>query len=209
MKPEALHRIRSAAHQELARSPSARPWWYDAALLVAINCGVAIVCALYLGWPRLLDGSASRPLLVAVAVPVAVVIVLGAVAAVMPGRRAGLISTLLLAAVAAAAVVSVTSGTDTGSRFVGGGVRCMRAEWVMAVVPTAGAIAVLSRFAYSPLRMLVGALSGGATGLLVLHLHCRNVTLPHVVLFHVLPWLAAAGIAVFIRSRIRSRSFAP
>jgi hypothetical protein len=208
VKPETLHRIRSAAHQELARSPSARPWWYDAALLVAINSGVAIVCALYLGWPRLLDNSASRPILVAVAIPVALVIVLGAVASVMPGRRAALIGTLVLAVAAAVAIVSVTSGADTG-RFVGGGVPCMRSEWVMAIVPTAAAVAVLSRFAYSPLRMLVGALSGGATGLLVLHLHCRNVTLPHVAVFHVLPWLAAAGIAVLIRSRIRSRSFAP
>jgi hypothetical protein len=209
VKPETLHRIRSAAHEELARSPRPRPWWQDAVVLAGINSAVAIVCALYLGSPRFLGNLAQPPVLVAVAVPVALMIVLGAVAAVMPGGRAGLASALVLVVIGAAAVVSGGTGSADGGGFLASGIPCMRSEWVMATVPTAAAIAVLSRFAYSPLRMLVGALSGGATGLLALHLHCPIGTASHLLVFHILPWLAAAGIAVFIRSRVRSRSFAP
>jgi hypothetical protein len=144
-----------------------------------------------------------------VAVPVVAVIAVGAVFAVKPGARAGLMSALVLAVVAAAALI-VGGSTATDARpFLGRGIPCLRTELAIAVIPSAAAIAVLSRFAYNPLRILVGALSGGATGLVVLHLHCPIGTAAHVGVFHVLPWMAAAGIAVLIRSRVASRSFAP
>jgi hypothetical protein len=209
VKPEALQRIRAAAHEELARAPKLRPWWHDALLMAGINSAVAVACAPLLGLAGFSGNPAPAAIQVAVAVPIALVIVLGAVVAVMPGRAVGLLSALVLVGIAAAAIVTGGSGTWNGRAFPAGGIACMSQELVMATVPTGLAIAVLSRFAYSPLRMLVAALAGGAAGVLALHLRCPIATASHLAVFHVLPWMAAAGIAVFIRSRVRSRSFAP
>jgi hypothetical protein len=209
VKPETVERIRSAAHAELARTPRPRPWWRDAVALVAINTAVVIVFAVALGATRFFGNATSPAVLVAVAIPTALVIVLGAVAAVMPGGRWAPMSALALVAVASVAIVLGGSGTKGGRSFLTAGLPCLSTELITATIPVAAVIAVSSRFAYDRLRILVGGLSGGATGLLALHLHCRIGTASHLVVFHALPWMAAAGIALFIRSRVRSRSFAP
>ena len=209
MRPETLHRIRSAAHEELARVPMPRRWWHEALLLAGLNSAVAVACALALSSTGFIGNPASVGVLVAVAVPPALVIILGAVAAVMPGRRAGLLSALVLVGIATVAIVFGGSATADDRPFLGAGVRCLSVEILAATLPTTAVIVVLSRFAYQPLRILVGGLAAGATGVLALHLHCPIGTPSHLVLFHLLPWVAAAAVAVFIRSRVHSGSFAP
>jgi Negative regulator of sigma F len=208
VNPETFYRIRTAARAEFARAHTPRPWAHDALLLAGINCALTIAYAAVRP-PGFIGNVAPSAMFVAVAVSVAAVGVLGAMAAVWPGRRAKLMSALVLVAIAAAAVVSGGSGAEDARSFPAAGIFCVRAELVWAATPTIAALAVLSRFAYSTTRTLVGGLAAGATGLLALHLHCRIGTASHLAMFHVLPWVAVAGISVFIRSRIQSRSFAP
>ena len=209
MKPETLHRIRSAAHEELARVPVPRRWWHEALLLAGLNSAVAVACALALSSTGFIGNPASVGVLVAVAVPPALMIILGAVAAVMPAGRAGLLSALALAGVTTVAIVFGGSATADGRPFLGAGLRCLSVEILAATLPTTAVIVVLSRFAYQPLRILVGGLAAGATGVLALHLHCPIGTPSHLILFHLVPWVAAAGVSLLIRSRVHSRSFAP
>lgn len=205
----ALERMRRLAQEELAREPVARGWWKDAALLALVNLVVAAACTFALGRNGLVRNVSPLEVLVAVAAPVVLLLVLGALAAVIPAKRTALVTALVLGGVAAAAVILGGSGFDDGRTFLAQGVPCLTSELVIAVVPTAAAVWVLSRFAYSPLRMFLGGLAGGAAGIFALHLHCPIGTAAHLLAFHVLPWVLAAGLAVLVRSRISSRSFVP
>src|SRR5229473_3687203 len=55
----------------------------------------------------------------------------------------------------------------------------------------------------------VVGLTGAAAGLIALHTHCENGLAPHLLTFHLLPWLAVAGLAIWTRAQLPSRSFAP
>ena len=48
-----------------------------------------------------------------------------------------------------------------------------------------------------------------AGGALVLHLHCGNGTLTHLALFHLLPGVVLAAMAVLVRGALRPRAFTP
>ncbi len=210
----ALEQLRQLALTELAASPAPRPWWRDAALLAGVNLLVTVVCTVGLGKNGLVLNQSPAAAVAAVAVPVVLVLLLGALAAVIPwrpGRAGAWGGTLLaLAGVTGLAVAFGGSGhADPARGLLRAGLPCLTTELVISVVPITAAVLVLARFAYSPWRMLVGGLSAGAAGLFALHLHCPIGTLGHLAAFHVLPWLAVAGLAVLLRGRVRSHSYAP
>ncbi|MBX5483278.1 MAG: DUF1109 family protein [Myxococcaceae bacterium] len=209
MSDPSLERIRLKAHEALAQEPEMRPWWKDALVLCSLNLAVAAGCTLALGRRGLVLNEAAPAVLIAVAAPVVLLLIAGAVAAVMPGRRGSLKLLIGLAVLAAAAVLFGGSGVTDARPLVQQGLPCMRAELLMAILPTLGAILVLSRFAFDPTRMFVGGLAAGAAGLFALHLHCPIGTVSHLALFHVLPWVLAAGLSVLIRARVRSKTWAP
>lgn len=204
-----LERMRAAALLELASEPVPRPWWKDALLLAGINAVAAVLCTLALGREVRVLNTLALPMLLAVATPIVLSLLLAAVAAVVPGAHRARWAVAVLLAVAGVAVIVGGNGLDEGRALLAAGMPCFNAEVIMSVVPTAAAVGVLSRFAFNPARMFIAGLGAGAAGLFALHLHCPIGTWVHLALFHVLPWLAAAGAAVWIRARIRSRSFAP
>ena len=207
--PSAFERIRTLALEELERAPAARPWWKDAAILAAVNAVVAVGCVFALGRKGLVFNQAAPAVLIAVAVPVLLTALLGAVAAVIPGRPARIANALVLALLATAAILLGRSGYGDQRPFLLQGMPCMTSELAMSILPVVAAVFVLSRFAYSRIRMFLGGLAAGAAGLFALHLHCPIGTASHLAVFHVLPWIAAAAVAVLIRSRVRSRTHAP
>jgi hypothetical protein len=86
---------------------------------------------------------------------------------------------------------------------------CMGSEVVLSVLPMAVALVLLCRSAFQPVRALAAGLSAAGVSLLLLHLHCADGTVSHLMAAHVAPWLLLAGVAVLVRSRLPTRSHAP
>jgi hypothetical protein len=86
---------------------------------------------------------------------------------------------------------------------------CMVTEVVLSVPPLIVALVLLVRSAFQPVRALAAGLSAAGVSLFVLHLHCSDGSASHVALGHVLPWLVLAGVALLVRSRLPTRSYAP
>jgi hypothetical protein len=206
MNDESLEAIRRAALAELERAPKARPWWVDAVALVAVNalCG--------LGWSTLFAFNLVQhtgPVLRGLgAAGLGLMALGGAVAAVRPGGRP--LRVLSLGVFVATVLVMLwgASGFDPGTPFFGG-VGCGLSELTASVVPAGVSLWVLSRFAPDAVRTLVAGLAAGAGGLLTLHLHCPNGTLAHLLVFHLAPWVLVSLVAVGLRRKLPSASWAP
>ncbi len=202
----ALERARGEALSELKAHPTARRWWVDALVLFAVNLAVATVALSMLAWTEVQHDSPLNRW--GVAAGLLVLIAVGAWSAIQPGVPLARLSTLAFAAMLMVWAGLGGSGVGPAGPLLGGK-GCAGMEVLFALVPMAVALWATSRFAFDASRALVGGASVGATGALVLHLHCPNGTTAHLVAFHVLPWLALALIAVGVRRMLPSRSWAP
>jgi hypothetical protein len=198
--------VREAARKALVAQPRAKAsWGAPAALLVA---ELAVACAGVLalgrnGWVH----NRSPPGVIA-AVAGALLLAMAASAWLAMGRLRGAALVGWLGGLWLLAVGGVLLGASgVGPATSSSG--CLGMELLLAVLPVGVAIMLLTRTAYQPGRTFFAALSAGGAGLFALELHCPDGTLQHLVGFHLLPWLAAAGVAVLVRSRLASRSFAP
>lgn len=193
--------LADAARAELKRSPRVRPWWWDVAALLGVDL---VLGALALALVGLTQGASANR---AVAVGLVAVVVLGAWAAVSP-RAFGLRYAVAGLSVAVALGVGLGgSGVPNAGPFLQGA-GCALVEGMLTVVPLALLLFVTSRFVFSPWRAIAGGLSVGATGLLVLHLHCGDGSASHLFAFHLAPWLFMASAAVLLRLSSPPRSFA-
>jgi hypothetical protein len=129
---------------------------------------------------------------------------LGPVFSLAPGRRAPLFG-FALGALAAVANLSIIDGFNPPQV----GWACLAIEIVASVIPLAVAMNALTQFAFSPLRAAQVGLSAGAVGALAAHLHCPSRALPHLLGLHLVPVLALVAVAVLVRRRLPSKSFAP
>lgn len=192
-------RLRDAARAELEAHPKARRWWVDALGLLALNAAVAG------GALSMMTVREVGPGGWAIVALLGVLMGAGSWAAVRPG--AGLLRLAMIAIALAAAVWAAVDGSGVGGPFASG-VGCAVTEAALSLVPMAAALFAMSRFAFDGTRALVGGLSVGATGVLVLHLHCVDGTAEHLLAFHAVPWALVAVAALMIRRKLPSRSFA-
>ena len=200
-----LDKAREAARAEFRAQPKARAWWVDAWVVLAVNVAVAALGSLLLSVPPVhADSPLSRW---GIGAALMALMALGAWAAIRPRAKVLRVSMLALASLAAVWVGFGGSGLS-GDRPFASGLACAATECVVTVVPLLVALWITSRFAFDFGRAIVGGLSVGATGMLVLHIHCANGASSHLFTFHVLPWLALAIAAVVIRRMLPSRSYA-
>ncbi|XXF77020.1 NrsF family protein [Myxococcaceae bacterium GXIMD 01537] len=199
--------VKAPALAELASHPQPTPWWREVLLLGTVYMAVTAGAMSFTRAGALLN--TSPPWVVAgLAALVLAVMAGGAVVALAPARRGawGLVGTS--AAVVALAVVLGGSGLG-GRGLLAGCLGCTRAHMLLSALPLVAALVLLRRSAYHPARALAAGLSAGAVGLLMLHLHCPNGSPAHLALSHVAPWLLVGGLAVLVRSRLGSRTYAP
>lgn len=201
-----LEKIREASRAELRSHPRARKWWVDSLILLAINLGVASLAAAVMSAPPVVTHSQLSRWGIAVAL--VALMIAGAWATVRPGAKL-LRSTVLGLAGAGAVWVGLGGLGMSGARPFSAGVGCAITESVICVVPLLIVLWMTSRFAWDLGRSIVGGVSAGATGIFVLHFHCPNGAADHLFTFHVVPWVIVAVAGVLIRSRLRSRSYAP
>jgi hypothetical protein len=198
------------AEGELARvagRPSP-PWWREAAMVAVFNALILVAGLWMLGGARLAN-AAPLPVVWTIGIALAFLAIAGPIISLAPRRRPLRNGLLLALPLVAAAVSFGGSGFDPDGDLVKRGIPCLTVEVLLSAAPIGFALWALTRAAFQPGRMVIGAMSAGAVGLLVLHVHCEIGSVSHLLGFHVLPWLALVVVAVAIRSRLPSRSFAP
>lgn len=191
---------------ELARPSKVRPWWWEAlgamAVLLVTAFGVLFAVGIRQSGGMPLMGWATAGCLL-------LLIAVGTWSAFSPRAGKLRIAAVAVAAVAAILVVASATGEGADRPFWRAGIPCMATELGATLPLLALLVWMLTRSAPGALKVLTGALAGGAAGVFALHLHCPVRTASHLIVFHVLPWLVLTAVAVLIRRRLRTRSYAP
>jgi hypothetical protein len=196
-EPSRLEAARAAALKELQAQPLARPWWVAGAGLLAVDAVLAAALPFSMSLRADPQAWICAALWWAVAAG-------GTFAALMPGRAWTRWAALLSGALALAATFAGALG-----RGDMGGSSCAVIELGASVLPVVVTLAVLTRFAFDPLRAAVAGAAAAAVGVGVLCIHCPSTAFAHVAAFHVAPWLAVALAAAALRRMLPSRSLAP
>jgi len=187
-------------------APSA---WRGPVLLGLLQAAVAVGAVVVLGGRGLVRNQAAPQVLVGLAAVLGACALGGTLAAIAPGYRR-IRATLFAVAVGTAAVLGACGSGLPGLRsFAFDGAVCAGVELACAALPLPAMLWLQLRFAFDPVRAAVGSLAAAATGVFALHLHCPIGAASHLYAFHVLPWLLLAGLGLFIRGRLPSRSYAP
>jgi hypothetical protein len=196
--------------EELAHKPRATPWWRELLVLLATYAVVMVGGLFLLGRSGLVANTASPVVVASLAVVILAGVGAGAYVAMAPTRRRG---TWAFVAAGAAAVVLLQllggSGTTPFRSFLVGILGCMKTEVLLSIPPLALALVLLTRSAFQPVRAFAAGLSAAGVSLFVLHLHCPDGTAGHLMLGHLVPWLLLAGVALYLRWRLPTRSYAP
>jgi len=194
-----------AAHREMAKPR--RPWWALSLGLAAANACLATAAVFVLkAWNWQLSTS-PRWLFLGAATVLAALATAGALLALSPTRR-WLKVAMGLAAVAPLCVLLAADGRVANSPFLAGA-SCLWTVLLLSALPLAGGVWLLTRMAYSPWRALAVGLVSGGVGLLALQFHCANGASAHLLVFHLLPWVALGGAAVLLRQLLPTSSYAP
>jgi hypothetical protein len=196
------------AMAELAAQPEGGVWWVPAALVSLVSLAVAGAGILAMGHGRPMGNPAPLATLLGVAAVLVSLTVFGVGAGL--GRGAGRSRLVLSVLGVGCAALLVAAGSGFGpARPLMSGEGCAVAELAVSAFPCLLAIWVLTRTAFDPVRAGLVALSAAAAGPLALTFHCADGTREHLLLFHAMPWLALALLAVAVRRLLPSRSFAP
>jgi hypothetical protein len=204
--PPFLEGIRNRALEALRTTP-VRPWTRDAGRIALLQAVVAFAVAAALGARNWSSPMAHHMALAVVGAVLLAVVTLGSVLALAPGRRRPR-SMLLLVPVVPLLLVLSGNGIHTATT-TRAALPCLVTVVLTAVVPLAVGLALLRGMALDAARTVALALSAAATGLFALHWHCTDGSAPHLMGFHVLPWLALALLAIPLRRALATRSHVP
>jgi len=201
-------RLHSTVASELAQHRTLPTWRRPAALLMALNVVVALAATLVLAHGRFAVVHLN-PSAVTLWVLLVGLLVIGPWIALIPRHRRARAVMLGLCLALAGLLIGAASGIGTGAGFIRGGIGCFVTEVAISLLPLAIGVWMLTNSAFHPGRTAVVGLSGAAVGLFALYTHCENGLALHQLTFHLLPWLALAGLAIWTRAHLRSHSFAP
>lgn len=205
-----MEEARRKSLAELALEPRATPWWRELLVLLGTYAVVMVAGLAALGRKGLVLNTASPLVVAGVGLVILVLVAGGAYLALAPARRH--VPWVLVAAVAGAVSLLQVwggSGYAPARGFLAGLVGCMTSEVVLSIPPLALALVLLCRSAFQPVRAFAAGLSAAGVSLFILHLHCPDGTAGHLMLGHLVPWLLLAGVALFLRARLPTRSYAP
>ncbi|MGO9829828.1 MAG: hypothetical protein ACLPJH_06780 [Myxococcaceae bacterium] len=195
----------AVAHRELAHP--VRPWWRQPAAFGAANLVLATAAAAFLVPSNWGATTTAHWLFLAAVAALAALAIGGVFLALAPARRS-VRAALLLAVLAPLAVLLAGDGQAPARPFLAG-VGCLWTVLALAVLPLAFGSWLLTRSAYHPARALAVGLASAGVGLLVLQLTCEDGSSPHLLVFHLLPWVALGGVAVLVRRALPTWSYAP
>jgi hypothetical protein len=201
-----LEQVRARALEALRTTPL-RPWTRDAARIALVQGAVALGVAVMLGGKNWSSPMAHHLALAVVGAVLLAVVTLGSVLALAPGRRWTRWMLVLIPVVPALLVLSGNGMHTTPTMRTA--LPCLVTVVLTAVVPLAVGLALLRGMALDAPRTLALALSAGATGLFALHWHCTDGSASHLMVYHALPWVALALLAVPLRRALPTESHVP
>jgi len=203
--------LSSALEQELARTAGKRAPnpLVQPLVLGLVQAVVAVGVLIGLGKGELVLNRAPPEVLITLGVVLAACAVGGTLAAVAPGLQRLRWFLFGAAATTAALLGACGSGLPGPHAFLVDGRVCASVEVACAVLPLGLALWLQYRFAFDPLRAVLGSFAAAATGVFALHFHCPIGAASHLYAFHVVPWVVLGGLGLWIRSRMGSRSYAP
>jgi hypothetical protein len=201
-----LSSVHGRVLEELRTTPL-RPWARDAARIALLQGAVAVVVTVLLGARNWSSPLAHHMALAIVGAALLVLVTLGSVVALAPGRRN---PRVLLALVPLVPLLLVLSGngvhTATTMRSA---LPCLVTVALTAVIPLAVGLALLRGMALDAARTAALALSAASTGLFALHWHCTDGSASHLMAYHALPWLALGLLAIPLRRALPTESQVP
>lgn len=200
---DAVHR---RALEALQITP-VRPWTRDAGRVALLQGAVALVVAAMLGTRNWSSPIAHHLALALVGALLLVLVTVGSVLALAPGRRRPRMLLWLVPVVPLLLVVS-GNGVHTATTMRAA-MPCLMTVLLTAVVPLAVGLTLLRGMALDAARTVALGLSAAATGLFALHWHCADGSAPHLMGFHALPWLALALLAIPLRRALPTKSHVP
>lgn len=200
------------ARAAIAAEPKVRPWWR--APLVVLQLGLICAAAfLFVGQGQRGAFRNAAPVEVVLGLSFCIffgVMGLASFAAFAPQARKAMRAALVFAGFVGLGVAVLGTGEVAGhTHFWKAGGVCTALGLGVGLVPFATALIGMRHFAFRPLSAFVAGLGSLGAGLFALNIFCDVGAVSHLSLFHVLPWVAMAGVGVFIRSRMRTLSFAP
>lgn len=205
----ALAAARADVLRELAKKPVSAPWWREAVWITLISLLFAVGGVIYTGKGWKVFNRSGPDALWIVSILLIFAASWSAFAASIPRGRLHRAGVTMFALELALAIPLAGSGLDVPLPFLKVGLGCLVSEVTISIGPLGATLWLLTRSAFSAWRAFMAGLSAGIAGVLALHLHCPCGTFQHLLLFHVAPWFALAALAVVIRSRLPSRTFAP
>lgn len=201
-----LSPLAAAARAELQKHPKARAWWVDALLVLGLNLVMGVTAAKLLSWSDAQHHSAMTKYGVGIAwfafMAISSVLWLRPGSVKQRWAMGGLFVGVSLA------MVLALSGFDPGGAFMDG-MKCALAECKIALVPVALVVVLSTRFAARASHLVIGTLAAASGGAVALHFHCPNGTMAHVAVFHVLPAVVLALLAIAVRALWKPKSFVP
>jgi len=205
-----LEAARRRPLEELAVTPQARPWWRELLVLLGTYAVVMVAGVLLLGRKGLVLNTASPAVTAGLGLVILLMVGSGAYVAMAPSRR-HVPWVLVAAGAAAVALLQLVGGSGYADArgFLAGVLGCTTTEVLLSIPPLALALVLLCRSAFQPVRAFAAGLSAAGVSLFVLHLHCPDGTAGHLMLGHLVPWVLLAGVALLLRSRLPTRSYAP
>jgi len=208
--PKKLEAARTKSLSELRAQPQPTPWWRELLVLLGVYAVVMVGGVLALGRSGLVRNMAPAWVVALMALLILGLVGGGAYIALAPSSRR-MPWALVGASAVTVALLQILGGSGQASvrGFLAALLGCMVTEVVLSVPPLILALVLLVRSAFQPVRALAAGLSAAGVSLFVLHLHCADGSASHVALGHVLPWLVLAGVALLVRSRLPTRSYAP
>lgn len=205
-----MEAARTRTLEELSHQPVAKPWWRELLALLGAYAVVMVGGLFFLGRAGLVGNTASVPVVAGLAVLILALVGGGAYLSLAPARRRiPWLPIAVATALVAALQVLGGSGTTPGRSFLVNAMGCMKTEVLLSIVPLGLALVLLCRSAFQPVRAIAAGLSAAGVSLFVLHLHCPDGTAGHLMLGHLVPWILLSGVALFLRSRLPTRSYAP
>lgn len=201
---DALARARQAALAELRRSPVARPWQRQAAVVVAVWVGISVaagIAVLAAAMARVPELAPRAPLLGALLL----VAVVSGVASLAP--RARLWTTVAMGAVLPT-MAALVAARGAGAPSATPGWVCSASHVALGSVPLLVGLWALRQSAWTWRRALATGLGAGTAGAFLGELVCHQGA-RHVLVHHLGAWVVVAMACVFISRRLRPRAFAP
>jgi hypothetical protein len=205
-RPDAapLARARAAALGELRRAPIPTPWTRQAALVVSVWVGIALLAgaATVLAAIATPAGLAARaPLLIALLA----LAVGGGIASLAPRGR-GWTAVMLVAA--PLTMVALVGARGAGLPSATPGWVCSVSHVGLGLIPLAVGLWALRQSAWSWPRALTVGLGAGTAGAFLGELACHQGA-RHVLVHHLGAWLFIALACLAISRQLKPRSYAP